>query len=394
MQAEYAIMSACHKSWIAVIRWFFWALAACFYCQACFAEQTYPFSVENEKEGDGHRIVARNNGPSPVSVVVSLTNSAYISSDRPFPIVAVVPPNGGILYLAHIRAAMSGVGYTFSTKQTWILGDYNAGHSPDALYRLPYPDGATFRIGQSPGGPITTHNTPESRFAVDIPMPEGTPVLAARDGVVIHAEANQVYGAQIPDMMSKANEVKIQHVDGSIAVYAHLAHGGVYAYPGQRVRAGDQIGLAGSTGYSSGPHLHFAVEVVRKTADGFSMESLPFRFYVGRPPMAFSPQFGMLALAEYSMPGTIPGMGQATQTARAQPSAQQPPTQGSGISVTVDPVALEFISRVKRHADDVGGYAWFAIVGGVVLILFQRNNKFQERRRREHDAIREPIIRD
>ena len=71
------------------------------------------------------------------------------------------------------------------------------------------------------------------------------PIIAARAGVVIDTEANQIYGGQSPDMMSKANAVRIQHVDGTIALYAHLAHGGVYVYPGQRVTVGTQIGLAG-----------------------------------------------------------------------------------------------------------------------------------------------------
>jgi hypothetical protein len=72
--------------------------------------QNYPFSIESEKEGDGHRIVARNNGPSPISVKVSIADSQYITTDRPFPVFAVVSPGGGTLYLAHIRPAMAGVG--------------------------------------------------------------------------------------------------------------------------------------------------------------------------------------------------------------------------------------------------------------------------------------------
>lgn len=267
------------------------------------ADQNYPFAVESERAGGYHRIVARNNGPAPISVKVSIVDSQFISTDRPFPTFAVVPPNGGILYLGQIGPAMAGVGYTFKTQASWMPGDYNASHSQDAIYRLPFKDGLSFRIGQAPGGPITTHTIPESQFAVDIPMPEGTPVLAARDGMVIKTEANQTDGGKQPDMLSKANVVCIIHKDGTIATYAHLAHGGVYVYPGQRVTAGTEIGLAGSTGYSSGSHLHFAIQQVTKTQDGFSMISLPFRFYVGNPPITFAPQFGMIAKADYASPG-------------------------------------------------------------------------------------------
>jgi murein DD-endopeptidase MepM/ murein hydrolase activator NlpD len=67
--------------------------------------------------------------------------------------------------------------------------------------------------------------------------------------------------------------VRILHDDGSMAVYAHLREGGVWVRQGQRVHAGQTIGLSGNTGYTSGPHLHFAIEVNR----GMRVESIPMR---------------------------------------------------------------------------------------------------------------------
>jgi murein DD-endopeptidase MepM/ murein hydrolase activator NlpD len=373
------------------------SVAIVIFCQASLAGQNdnYPFSVDSEKTPNGHRIVARNSGPAPVSVKVSLVDSQYISTDRQFPLYVVVPPGGGTLYLGEVHPAMSGVGYSFRTQYTWTLGDFNAAQSPDAMYRLPYRDGETFRIGQSPGGPITTHRSPDSQFAVDIPMPEGTPVLAAREGTVIYTEANQIYGAQVPDMMGKANEVRIQHIDGTFAVYAHLSHGGVYVYPGQRVAAGQQIGLAGSTGYSSGPHLHFAVQTVRKTYDKIETVSLPFQFYVGNPPAAFNPQFGMLAKADYSAPGVIPGTVQPTQVAiapaQSQTNSQQP--MSSGVTVTIDPVVVGWVEKLKSKADRLNGFAWIGII--VLLVLYlSRKSKVAAQRRRRALEVREPTLRD
>lgn len=374
------------------------SVAIAFFCQASLAGQNdnYPFSIDSEKTPNGHRIVARNAGPAPVSVKVSLVDSQYISTDRHFPLFAVVPPGGGTLYLGEVHPAMPGVGYSFRTQYTWTLGDFNAAQSPDAVYRLPYRDGMTFRIGQSPGGTITTHNSPDSQFAVDIPMPEGTPILAAREGTVIYTEANQVYGAQVPDMMGKANEVRIQHIDGTFAIYAHLAHGGVYVYAGQRVAAGQQIGLAGSTGYSSGSHLHFAVQTVRKTYDNIETVSLPFRFYVGNPPAVFSPKFGMLAKADYSVPGVIPGTAQPTQVAiaptQSQTSFQQP--MASSMTLTIDPVVVEWLEKLKSKADSSNGLVWVgAIIAMLVLYLNRKGKESAERRRRALD-VREPTLRD
>lgn len=267
-----------------------------------FAGQNYPFSVETEKTSHGHRIIAKNNGPAPVSVKVSLTDSLNIVANPPFPIFAVVPPNGGIVHLAHIRPAIDRLKYTFYTRHSWVLGNFNARQDPNVHYRLPYPDGSAFRIGQAPGGPISTHNTKENQYAVDINMPQNTPVVAARDGVVIRTESSHASGGTTPDFADKANEIQIQHSDGTIAVYSHLAYGGVHVSPGQHVLAGTQIGLSGSTGYSSGPHLHFVVKTVEKKDDQLSTRSLPFQFYVGNPPMVFQAQHGMMISAEYTSP--------------------------------------------------------------------------------------------
>ena len=326
--------------------------------------QNYPFSVETEREGDGHRIVAHNNGPAPVSVKITITDSQNISPDRPLPVYAVVAPGGGTLYLAHIRPAIAGNGYSFRTQSSWILGDFNARQSPDAIYRLPYQDSMTFRIGQAPGGPITTHTAPDSQYAVDIGMPQGTPIVAARDGVVIYTEANQIYGGQSPDMMTKANEVRIQHIDGTIAIYAHLAYGGVYVYPGQKVVAGTQIGLAGSTGYSSGPHLHFAVQTVDRTGNGLAMVSLPFQFYVGNPAVAFSPQFGMIAKADYSSPGQVPGTEDLVQIAANAAQPTTPATVASGNPEMV--MSDESHTSAYPFLNSIPAWMW---IGGFVVVM-------------------------
>ena len=368
------------------------AIAGLFLSLSAFADQNrnYPFSIETEKEGDGHRIVARNNGPSPISVKLSITDSRNIAPDRAFPVYAVVPPEGGTLYLARIRAATQGAGYAFSTQSSWMMGNFNARQSPDALYRLPYQDGAAYRIGQAAGGPITTHTSPESQFAVDIGMPQGAPVVAARDGVVIYTEASQVYGGQSPDMMTKANEVRILHLDGTIAVYAHLAHGGVFAYPGQRVTAGTQIGLAGSTGYSSGPHLHFVVQTVVQSGDRLALVSLPFQFYVGNPPTAFSPQFGMLAFAEYSSPGRIPGMGhQAQVAASTQPTAQQPIAAGAPEMV----VSFEIPAPIRSWLLTIPMWKWMAGMAALIVFLVLLDKVRQSKRRQSFIASREPTLR-
>jgi murein DD-endopeptidase MepM/ murein hydrolase activator NlpD len=85
---------------------------------------------------------------------------------------------------------------------------------------------------------------------VDISAPEGTQIIAARGGRVIWANGNSApYG----------NNTLIDHGNGLATFYAHQSSFAVTA--GERVAKGEVIGYVGSTGYSSGPHLHFEVHV-------------------------------------------------------------------------------------------------------------------------------------
>lgn len=131
------------------------------------------------------------------------------------------------------------------------------------------------RIGQGWGGSFS-HRDDENRHAVDFAVPEGTPVLAARDGVVMQAEARFAGGGlHSTDDTARANFIRILHDDGTMALYAHLAPGGTGVAAGERVRRGQRIGTSGNTGYSGGPHLHFAIQANR----GLRLASIPFRMF-------------------------------------------------------------------------------------------------------------------
>lgn len=147
------------------------------------------------------------------------------------------------------------------------------------------------RVGQGWGGRFS-HADDENRYAVDFAAPEGTPVLAARDGVVMQVEGGFAEGGlDAPDDLGRANFVRVLHADGTMAVYAHLAPGGVQVRAGERVRRGQRIGTSGSTGYSGGPHLHFAVQANR----GMRLVALPFRM------------FGPGGILRFSEPPPAPG---------------------------------------------------------------------------------------
>ena len=135
-------------------------------------------------------------------------------------------------------------------------------------YALPW-HGGPFRLTQGPGGTFS-HSDVKSRYAMDIAMPEGTPIIAARGGLVVKTENNQSGRGSDPS----GNFVRVLHDDGTQGVYLHLKQGSVSVRDGQRVGVGSLLGLSGNTGNSSGPHLHFVVQ--RDTGAGWV--SIPYEF--------------------------------------------------------------------------------------------------------------------
>ena len=131
-------------------------------------------------------------------------------------------------------------------------------------------------VDQGFGGEYS-HKDAHSFHAVDIAMDEGTPIRAARAGVVMAVE-NDFYGAgtDLAKFGDRANHIRILHSDGTMAVYAHLALESVIVGIGDRVRAGELIAKSGNTGFSSGPHLHF---VIQRNSGG-TLVSVPFAFTV------------------------------------------------------------------------------------------------------------------
>ena len=90
---------------------------------------------------------------------------------------------------------------------------------------------------------------------VDLAQPTGTPVYATADGIVSMAERYSSYG----------NYIQIEHGGELQTRYAHLS--GYAVGPGEQVRKGQLIGFVGSTGRSTGPHLHYEVRVAGEAVD-------------------------------------------------------------------------------------------------------------------------------
>ena len=155
----------------------------------------------------------------------------------------------------------------------YVVGEPGAQHRPTRPYRAPFAPAQRFTVTQAPPDAVT-HVDASSRNAIDIAMPVGTAIHAAREGLVINVAARHFRtGLKLQDM-DEANFVQILHDDGTHAIYAHLQLDTVRVRLGQRVARGEYIANSGNTGFSSGPHLHFVV----LHNVGLRSESVPVTF--------------------------------------------------------------------------------------------------------------------
>jgi len=231
-------------------------------------------SVTHSFTGGSLEFVARNTYYAPFEVALEFTGITGV--DYPHPDDDrrwVVPPRSRLVLLE--LPVIDGLETpSVEYRHVYVPGDPAAQPAADATYRVPYAVGTSHLVTQTyPDS--ATHRSRDSMYAVDIAMPVGTNIVAARDGVVFDvASTNFKGGADADEYADLANLVRILHDDGTFAVYAHLNWDTIRVRPGDRVAAGEYIADSGNTGFTSGAHLHFAVQ----RNFGMRVESLPVTF--------------------------------------------------------------------------------------------------------------------
>jgi murein DD-endopeptidase MepM/ murein hydrolase activator NlpD len=161
--------------------------------------------------------------------------------------------------------------WSYTYYATW--GSLTVQHDEGQMYQLPYPSGLSFPVSQGFHGKYS--HTGGDCYSIDFKMPEGSPVHAAREGTVVGTKDDSNIGGSDKKFEWDANYILIQHSDGTLGHYVHLQKSGVKVKVGDRVQAGQLIGLSGNTGHSTGPHLHFAVF---KAQTGKQRETIPVKF--------------------------------------------------------------------------------------------------------------------
>ena len=235
-------------------------------------EPKKPVTMRRQGSNRNPEFEFQNHLHGPVSVTARLDLQENIQTEPPLPHTFVLESRARrtLIQVSHIDERQESR-FRFSYQS--LPGDPSARHD-NTVYLPPVPSEGRYYISQGFNGELTHHGA-DARYAIDVVMPEGTPVLAARDGRVMEVQDDFFEGGQDEERFrERANLVRVVHEDGTMAIYAHLKPESVKVRPGQAVLAGEIIAESGNTGYSSGPHLHFAVQ--RNT--GTELVSIPFRF--------------------------------------------------------------------------------------------------------------------
>lgn len=149
-----------------------------------------------------------------------------------------------------------------------VVGGLNASvaHAAPCI-QVPVPCRVTSAFGPR-FNPITRNYSSEFHHGVDFGCPVGTPVVAADGGMVNIAGTSQTAG----------NWVLTRSVGSANVIYKYMHHERNVTSPGSMISPGQQLALTGNSGRSTGPHLHFQMEVNGKAAD-------PMGMFCSRPPL-------------------------------------------------------------------------------------------------------------
>lgn len=228
--------------------------------------------VDTVKEGGNIEFYARNLGDFPITYTLKISGARQLHIDGPDTVTRTLAPKQAqqVMRLKS-SGAIGDSGYRIAYE--WTVGDKDAIHDDDHMYSLPYASGTRYRVLQGYGSRFS--HTGLEEFAIDFDMPVGTPVHAARDGVVARVVDRNSEGCWEDGCGRYANFVVILHSDGTTGEYYHLMQDGSLVSVGERVWQGQRIAYSGNTGHTTMPHLHFAVY---RATDWGNTQSIPVRF--------------------------------------------------------------------------------------------------------------------
>ena len=173
--------------------------------------------------------------PASVHVELELTNMAVVDS---LPAILVIPPATERLAVATLTAVDRSQRISYKSRYQFCLGNAaQTVYDKEHAYSLPFAKNGRFLVFQGYNGTASHMN----QNALDFTMPEGTPVLAVRDGIVVKVVEQNNQSCPEQSCQQYNNYVLIYHSDGTFAEYHHLKKDGVLVDLGAKVKTGDHI---------------------------------------------------------------------------------------------------------------------------------------------------------
>lgn len=236
-----------------------------------FKIYTKVFSEEGYVE-----VYANNENYCPFQCEIELsTYSAPIdSSDVQFPYYLISEPQLKNKLLFRVYAQHDSLEQIKFYYRSRFGNPETALHHDEYKYTLPYEHKKRHFVSQGYFGKYSHQRS----YALDFKIKTGKAICAAREGLVIQVREDSDQGGADAKYSQDANYIRIYHEDGTWANYLHIMHEGSAVQVGDEVKAGQIIGYAGSTGWSTMAHLHFEVRLPTK----MGYKSIPTKFRIRR----------------------------------------------------------------------------------------------------------------
>jgi murein DD-endopeptidase MepM/ murein hydrolase activator NlpD len=224
-----------------------------------FSQQKWNLRFYNEINNREISIFADNEEPMQMSTQFKfqLANlSSTLSNDE----IVVIPAKTKRFLISVLKEIKPNTANSFTYTNAYNFGNaLQENFDNDYIYSLPYEKGETQSIFQGYDGKFSHQN----ELALDFDLKIGSPILAAREGIVVEVINNNTQNCPDISCAKYNNRIFIMHSDGTFADYSHLKYHGAIIKKGEFVKKDQVLGYSGSTGFASGPHLHFAVFINR-----------------------------------------------------------------------------------------------------------------------------------
>jgi murein DD-endopeptidase MepM/ murein hydrolase activator NlpD len=236
------------------------------------SEDTVCIKAANKEGGIALSVIIKRRAPITVDLSITMKNAKV----RWLRKSSETYNKNGEYPLAMIQPIDRSKGWNYNYRYYYQRGSLYAKHDSSYVYLLPVKTNLPVKVTQGFGGQFSHQSY--DYFAIDLDIPTGTPILAARPGLVVAVKEDSNKGGPYLKFAKYGNYITVLHEDLTIASYYHLKQNGASVNEGQRVKRGQVIGFSGNTGFSTVPHLHF---VIQSTKNGKEKRSHAFKMKSG-----------------------------------------------------------------------------------------------------------------